>query len=45
MSEIREGIGDKKIWISIYKTRDKKGRYVANLIVGTREEKCKIIFN
>jgi hypothetical protein len=41
MSEIREEIGDKKILVSIDETSDKKGRYIANVIVGTFEENAK----
>jgi hypothetical protein len=37
MSEIR----DKKIWVSINETSDKKGRYIANVIVGTLEDNAK----
>jgi hypothetical protein len=41
MSQIREEIRDKKIQVSIDETSDKKGRYIADVIVGTLEENAK----
>ena len=37
MQRIKEEVKDKKIWISIDETTDVKGRYVANVIIGTLE--------
>jgi hypothetical protein len=41
MSQIREEIGDKIIWVFIDETSDKKGRYIANVIVGTLQVNAK----
>lgn len=35
MSEIRQYITGNKIWVSIDKTTDVEGRYIANVVVGT----------
>lgn len=37
MQRIKDEVKDKKIWISIDETTDVKGRYVANVIIGTLE--------
>jgi len=35
MYNIRKHISDKKIWVSIDETTDVKGRFIANVIIGT----------
>ena len=36
-NNIRHYVGDKKIWVSVNETRDVKGRYVVNIVIGTME--------
>ena len=37
MQRIKDKVKDKILWISIDETADMKGRYVANMIIGTLE--------
>lgn len=37
MEKIRQGVFDRKIWVSL-ETTDAEGRYIANVIIGTLEE-------
>jgi len=37
MNNIRSSVRDHNVWISIEETTDCKGRYIANVIVGTLE--------
>lgn len=40
INAIKESISDKKIWVGIDETTVVKGRFIANVIIGTPEEHC-----
>ena len=39
MTRIRTNAGNSKLWVNIDKATDVTGRQIANMIVGTREER------